>query len=102
MIGTVKRGDVQSLPLDYLWTSTEIDATHVFAFDFSSGRQDRSVKLSVQFGIEFQALAVRDGDVLTTVTQPNDVPEPGTLLLTAVALLGLGVARRKGLRPAAY
>ena len=46
------------------------------------------------FVSESQALAVRDGDVLATVTPPNDMPEPGTLLLTAAALLGLGVARR--------
>ena len=106
VIGTVNTGDFQNLLLDrfgYLWTSTETDATHAFAYGFGSGRQDNGIKESSGGDIvEFQALAVRDGDVLRTVTPPNDVPEPGTLLLTAVALLGLGVARRKGLRPAAY
>lgn len=95
VIGTISMGYFQSLPLNYSWTSTEFDATHAYAFDFRSGRQNLSLKESVEFAAEYQALAVRDGDVLTTVTQPNDVPEPGTLLLTVAALLGLGVARRK-------
>ncbi len=100
VIGTVNTGDFQNLLLDrfgYLWTSTETDATHAFAYGFGIGSQGNGIKESSGGVIvEFQALAVRDGDVLRTVTPPNDVPEPGALLLTAAALVGLGVARRKG------
>ena len=99
VIGTVNTGKFQNLLLEsfgYLWTDTETDATHALVFLFGRGGQFNIIKESVNnFSAENQALAVRDGDVLTTVTPPNGVPEPGTLLLTAAALLGLGVARRK-------
>jgi hypothetical protein len=97
--GTVNTGNFQNLPTatpGLLWTGTETDATHAFAFGFGDGSQGNEIEESSGgFIVEYQALAVRDGDVLRTVTPPNDVPEPGTLLLTAAALLGLGVARRK-------
>ena len=99
VIGIVNTGDFQNLPTardGFLWTSTSTDATHAFAYGFGNGSQGNDIKESSGgFIVEYQALAVRDGDVLRTVTPPNDVPEPGTLLLTAVALLGLGVARRR-------
>ena len=87
-----------ALPLDgfgYLWTGTETFPGEALEFLFGLGGQYNTQKESIGGLVqEFQALAVRNGDVLTTVTPPNDVPEPGTLLLTAAALLGLGVARR--------
>ena len=99
MIGTVNSGDFQNLPPDSfgtLWTGTETDTTHAWDFSFGLGAQFTDPKESTGlFVIEYQVLAVRNGDVLATVTPPNGVPEPGTLLLTAAALAELGVARRK-------
>lgn len=94
VVGTVNTGDFQNLLFDrfsHFWTGTEVDATVAVEFGFGTGRQDIQIKESVvNFPAENQALAVRDGDVLAV---GNQVPEPGTLLLTAAALLGLGVWR---------
>ena len=62
---------------------TEFDSNFAWNFIFNFGEfQSIDFKVSNLFG-----WAVRSGDVAA-------VPEPGTVLLMAMGLVGLGVARR--------
>lgn len=73
MIGTVDTGDFQNLLPDRfgtLWTGTETetDTTHAWDFSFGLGAQFPDPKeCTGLFVIEYQVLAVRNGDVLATV-----------------------------------
>ena len=87
--GLTNTGNFQNLQPHLYWSGTEFAPQLDSAWDFDTfyGSQSASNKQN-----ESLAMAVRPGDVLAVV---NEVPEPGALLLTAAALLGLGVARRK-------
>ncbi len=69
----------------FYWSGTELDSSSAWGFNFLNGSQNSGIK-SV---IDLYGWAVRPGDVAA-------VPEPGTLLLTGTALVGLlGFGRRK-------
>jgi hypothetical protein len=80
-------GNFQNLQASFYWSENFPAAPGLaWWFNLNDGFQD-----PIFYGAEFYALAVRSGDVLR-VTQ---VPEPGTLLLAAAALVGMGVVRRR-------
>jgi hypothetical protein len=70
------------------WSATEEPLTGgAWIFSFGNGGQGADLKDG-----GFYALAVSPGDVAAT----NGVPEPQTLALVGLGLLGLAVARRRG------
>ena len=88
--GVTNAGPFQNLQSNPYWSGTEFAAysNNAWIFNPNDGRQDSTYKLHDAY-----AWAVRPGDVAPA---PNSVPEPGTLGLFAIGLLGLGLARRRG------
>lgn len=86
-------GDFQNLQPFYYWSGTEfaLSTDNAWYFGMDKGGQGAFGKFT-----ELLAMAVRPGDVAAT-----RVPEPGTLVLAAAALAGLGVVRRRRGAPSA-
>ncbi|MFT6582922.1 MAG: hypothetical protein ACJAU6_003369 [Alphaproteobacteria bacterium] len=90
-IGSVDIFNIQALSYwsetDFLPSGNEPPTTGAHAFDFSRVEQVGANKEG-NFGY---AWAVRDGDV----SSPTTVPEPGTLALFGIGLVGLAGMRRR-------
>lgn len=69
----------------YYWSGTEYAPGAAWYFSADNGYQRYTYG-----NYELYAWAVRSGDVAAT-----SVPEPGTLLLLAAGLAGIGAARRR-------
>ncbi|MEN8132115.1 MAG: PEP-CTERM sorting domain-containing protein [Pseudomonadota bacterium] len=67
----------------HYWSGTEINSIGAWLFLFNSGNQ----RLGSKNRNDLYGWAVRSGDVAA-------VPEPGTVVLMALGLVGLGVGRR--------
>ena len=85
MTNTGNFQNIQNVQASGYWSGTDANAGK-FDFFMINGSQGN---LFVE--ADWSALAVRPGDVLA----PTQVPEPGTLLLAALALAGMGVVRRR-------
>lgn len=86
--GLTNIGDFQNLEPEAYWYGTDDTTNPTVAWRIHTFNGEQYIAPK---GIDLKAMAVRPGDVLAPI---NQVPEPGTLLLTAAVLLGLGLARR--------
>ena len=89
--GLTNTGPFTNLQANYYWSATEFapHTGYAWLFDFDGGGQGADFK-----DVGFYALAVSPGDV--GAANGNTVPEPQTLALVGLGLLGLAVARRRG------
>ena len=83
-------GNFQNVDNSY-WSGTEYAPNLDFAWVFNMiGGVQRAFPKKIDEASQLGALAVRPGDVAVA-----QVPEPGTLLLAALALVVMGVVRRQ-------
>ena len=89
--GLTNKSPLINLQAFYYWSATEYapNTNIAWYFYFGEGRQGRDLKST-----GLSALAVSPGDV--GAPNGNTVPEPQTLALVGLGLLGLAVARRRG------
>ncbi len=87
--GLSNTGDFMNMQSWYYWTGQEVQPNSSSAFVFGMG--EGALAFTSEFTPAFYAMAVRQGDV-ANVPEPRG---PGVLLL---ALLALGVARRRSAR----
>lgn len=80
-------GNFQNLQPYFYWSGTEYAPRLDFAWTFNS---IYGFQVDIDKRNRFLAMAVRPGDVAVA-----QVPEPGTLLLAALALAGMGIVRRR-------
>jgi hypothetical protein len=90
--GLSNTGNFQNMMADYYWSSVEYapDTRNAWRFYDYGGHQDYGSKDSGAY-----AIAVRAGDVLVAV------PEPQSLALVLTAIGAAGLARRRARRPQA-
>ena len=90
--GMTNVGGFQGMSSGNYWSGTEAasSSTKAWYFDTSEGYQGEAAKTNSLY-----AMAVRSGNVMIPGFVPTEtVPEPKTLILILVALIGLGIVRR--------
>ncbi len=87
--GLSNTGDFLDMQVDSYWSGLEYAPDTAFAWQFSTLVGYQGYFLKSGSG-EFAAMALRSGDVGQAT-----VSEPGTLLLTALACVGLGITGRR-------
>jgi hypothetical protein len=90
--GLTNTGPFQNFDDGLYWSGTEFAPNSGYAWLFSalSGGQNRNDK-----DFQFQAWAVRPGQVDVAALDAQPVPTPGTLWLVGAGILGLSLRRRR-------